>query len=220
MRRILLASFLGWTALAWTAGALVMAPPAQADEFGIRDVAADHAIALFPKVTDGGEPLGRRFLTSLRLETTLAPEGTGERDFEIARARLLDAGLAREGGFAQGEAQRQAGATAIDLVQSFDTGGSVQPFLVGGFGATRLPQASAAPISDLALTNELLFDFHLGAGIGYQLTEQVQLTAGYRYVETLGTVAAFGGPESDKARFTSSSHVFGLSIRIPFGIGD
>jgi len=156
-------------------------------------------------------PLGYSFLKSLRIETSVSIGGTGDAPGELAVARALNNIAPAAGG------RLDRATSTIDLVQDFETGGPWTPFFLGGIGTTQLTRSDGLDIEEVTLTNDLLFDFHLGAGVAFRLSERVNMIAGYRYVSSLGSVAGFEDSEANGRRLGNSGHVLGISVRIPFG---
>lgn len=147
----------------------------------------------------------------LRLEADLTHQRTDNSHSDIARSRGFPAlGRARNG-------RLESMGTGVSLVQGLESEGLLQPYLIGSLGATRLTESSLLGDQTVKLSHRLSFDFELGAGLAVRLGEGVKLAAGYRFISNIGTVAGFDSLDTEAQKRDTSSHIFGISVLVPFG---
>ncbi len=155
--------------------------------------------------------IGYRPLAGLHLEADFAQFTTHGHLSQIARAGSF-------GSFSLVERGRLASfSTGINLVQDLVLAGDLRPYLLGGFGAAQLIEARGPGGRVTALDERMVFDLQLGAGLAYQISDRVSLAAGYRYLTNLGTLTGFENTGRIDPSRERSSHLFGVSLRIPFG---
>ena len=215
-------------ATAWTVGAT--APAAAQSGAGGLDLSLAEAIAR-PSPSDHSGPLvlnglpnirstgridiiGIQPIDGLRIEADLTSQQTDSGLSNIARARGF-------GALAQTPNGRvESVGTGVSLVHNLETDGPVQPYLMTGLGASRLTETSGPGDRVLSLTDEVVFDFQFGAGLGMSLSERVKLAAGYRFFSNIGSLKGFDGQKREARKRATSSHLFGLTVRVPFGALD
>lgn len=164
--------------------------------------------------TGGVEMIGFQPIDGLRIEADLTRQRTDNTLADVARSR----GFTTLGGSRNGRLASIG--TGVSLVHNPATEGPIQPYLMGGLGASRLTETRGPGDRVLTLTNRLVFDFQFGAGLGVRLSERVRLAAGYRFISSISTIAGFDDQASETRKRKTSSHIFGITIRLPFGETD
>ncbi len=161
--------------------------------------------------TGSGGLIGFDPIDGLRIEADLTSQRTNNRRSDFARSHGFAAlGKSRNG-------RLESVGTGVSLVHDLAAQGPLQPYLIGGLAATRLTESRGPSDRVFTLTNRLVFDFQIGAGLAVRLNDRVKLAAGYRFISNIGTVAGFDGPGSEAQKRDTSSHIFGLSVLVPFG---
>lgn len=114
----------------------------------------------------------------------------------------------------------------INAYYDFDTDSKFRPYVGGGIGVARLKaNGKVASVATTAGTTEYEVNglsrsknnvaWNLGAGVGYQLNENVVVDAGYRYVDN-GSVSVWSLDGASKMKAESKSHEFLLGVRYEF----
>lgn len=155
--------------------------------------------------------IGYHPLAGLHLEADFAQFTTHGHLSQIARAGSF-------GSFSLVERGRLASfSTGINLVQDLVLAGDLRPYLLAGISAAQLIETRGPGEAVTQLDERLVLDLQLGAGLAYRLGDRVSVAAGYRYLANIGTLTGFeDSGRIDRSR-ESSSHLFGISFRIPFG---
>ena len=158
--------------------------------------------------------IGFRPFDGLTIEAEFARQRTDNGLSDVARSRGFGAlGQSRNG-------RLESVGTGVSLVHDLDPTGPLQPYVMGGLGASRLTESRGPADRVLTLTNRLVFDFQFGAGLAVSLDERVKLAAGYRFISNVGSFAGFDESSQEARKRDTSSHLFGVTVRLPFGEAD
>lgn len=114
----------------------------------------------------------------------------------------------------------------VNAYYDFNTNTKFTPYVGGGIGVARLKangkEAIAANVGktdfygvDGLSRSKNNFAWNVGAGVGYQVNENVTIDAGYRYVDN-GSISVWSLDGANKLEAESKSHEFLLGVRYEF----
>lgn len=113
----------------------------------------------------------------------------------------------------------------INAYYDFDTNTKFTPYVSGGIGVARLKANGKVANVEHGATTTYEIDglsrsknnlaWNLGAGVGYQVNENVVVDAGYRYVDN-GSISVWSLDGASKMKTESKSHEFLLGVRYEF----
>lgn len=94
----------------------------------------------------------------------------------------------------------------------FDFGSSFVPYVGGGIGAARLSFSDAGVVGiPLVDGDDVVFAYQLGAGIGFQVSPRLTVTADYRYFATAdGEFSATAGGTVFDGEYSNSTILIGV----------
>ena len=91
----------------------------------------------------------------------------------------------------------------------FDTNTQIKPYIGAGIGYTKLKSSAKYNGESLGSMDDNTFTWQIGAGIGYQLNDNVTAEVGYRYVD-------YGDFKEDEVKLESKAHEIMLGLRYTF----
>jgi len=98
------------------------------------------------------------------------------------------------------------------------TGSKFSPFIGGGLGLAKVKINDAYVEGDQAVlnTNDMVFAYHLTAGVSYAVSPQLNLDAGYRYFATEDLSFSSDGTVNKDIEISNASHNLFAGVRYSF----